>query len=556
MRRAAVHSSGIVVLLAACWHRPAAASETQTENPAPFTEEAAARGIDYYVPHRLGLHGTGCGVCFADLDGDGDPDLVACGAHNDLVGLWENDGTGHFINRQPGSGVPLVTAASSVIAFDYDADGDLDLYFTRIDLPNILLRNVGNFQFTNATTSSSTGDAGAGMGTSAGDFNGDGFLDLHLPNYGTADRLYRNRGDGVFEEIAASMGLADPWRGFQAVFFDLDRDGDADLYVSNDKKNPTEIIMHNRLYENVGGTLVDISAGSGADVNIYSMGVATGDFNGDGLPDFYCTNTAIEPSVLLINLGGGQFLESETAAGVESNQYNWGATFFDYNHDRRSDLYVCSIGAANNFFVQGNTWPCQNQAVPLGIGSAELSYGIATADVDLDGDVDMVVQHNNQSLDLFINQEGHLHNWTKVKVIGEYPNYWAVGATVSIRLGSIWDYREVMVGGNGFKGGNELTAHFGLEAATQIDEMAIVWPGGATRIMQNLPVNRTWHVYPPGQMGDGNADGVITLADFVEFFTCLADLDLGPTGCNGFDYDGDGVVNLPDFAGFQIAFNQ
>jgi len=521
--------------------------------PAPFTEEAVARGVDYFTPQRLGLLGFGYGVAFADLDNDGDPDFVACGSATGLIGLWENDGAGVFTNRAATAGAPLTPEASGLIAFDYDADGDLDLYITQVGVGNVLLRNDGGFAFTDVSATAGVADTGPGMGPAAGDYDGDGYLDIYVTNYDTIDRVYHNNGDGTFDEVAGSLGLADPWRGYQAVFFDYDRDGDADLYVSNDKKSPIETVMHNRLYENSNGVLIDVSIGSGADINIYSMGVAVGDFNGDGLPDMYCTNLAHEPNALLINLGSGQFVRSEVTAQVESYRIGWGAAFLDYDNDRHCDLYVCNSFAANRLYAHGGSWPCVDIGPSVGVDSSKQSYSMALADVDDDGDMDIAVQNNDERLELFINHEGSSRHWAKVRVIGEAPNHFAVGATVAVRVGSQWDYREVYAGGNGFKGANDLTLHFGLDAADAIDEMEITWPGGATRTMTNIAADQTWHIYPPARLGDSNADGDVTLIDYADLAECVADPSQWPTSCNVFDLDGNGAINLTDYAGFQIA---
>lgn len=521
--------------------------------PVAFTEEGVARGVDYYTPLRLGLLGFGYGVAFADLDGDGDPDLAASGSTTGLIGLWENDGAGAFTSRAATSGAPLMPCASGLIAFDHDADGDLDLYITQVNSGNVLLRNDGGFAFADVSATAGVADTGPGMGPAAGDFDGDGYLDIYVTNYDTIDRVYHNNGDGTFSEVAASLGLADPWRGYQAVFFDYDRDGDADLYVSNDKKSPTETVMHNRLYENSNGVLNDVSSGSGADINIYSMGVAVGDFNGDGMPDLYCTNLAVEDNALLINLGGGQFVRSELAAGVASNRIGWGAAFFDYDNDRNCDLYVCNTFAENRLYTGAAGWPCVDVGPAMGVNSSTKSYSVAIADVDDDGDMDIAVQNTDHRIELFINHEGTSRHWVKARVIGEAPNHFAVGATVAVRVGSQWDYREVYAGGNGFKGANDGTLHFGLDAATTIDEMQITWPGGATRTMTNIAADQTWHIYPPTRLGDSNADGSVTLTDYAGLADCASNPSQWPIACNVFDFDGDGAINLTDYAGFQIA---
>ncbi|MEE8524288.1 MAG: VCBS repeat-containing protein, partial [Thermoanaerobaculia bacterium] len=185
-------------------------------SPAPFTEEAVERGVDYLV----GIPGVWMnGVAFVDLDNDGDPDLVVTGRGDGVVGVYENDGTGHFIDRSSGNGIPVLGASTGVVAGDYDADGDLDLYFSLYYMANVLVRNEGEFQFTDATLGGDfgggVGDSGFGTGCAWADYDNDGRLDLYLANHTSQtvpdmpNRLYRNLGEGTFIDVASGLGVND-----------------------------------------------------------------------------------------------------------------------------------------------------------------------------------------------------------------------------------------------------------------------------------------------------------------------------------------------------------
>ena len=143
--------------------------------PVPFTEEALSRGV-LYTPDNPQTFGSG--LALADLDNDGDADLVLVGRTSvgtmPTVAVYENDGTGHFIDRSAGSGIPDLPLATGVIAGDYDADGDLDLYITCWIDANALLRNEGNFVFTDVAAAAGVADDGAGSGACWGDYDGDG----------------------------------------------------------------------------------------------------------------------------------------------------------------------------------------------------------------------------------------------------------------------------------------------------------------------------------------------------------------------------------------------
>lgn len=531
--------------------------------PTPFTEEAVARGINYYTPGRASIEGFGYGLAFADLDGDRDPDIVVMGQTSGLAGIYENIGGGMFNDRSAGNGIPVLDGRSGVVALDYDADGDLDLFFTQIDYPNVLVRNDGNFQFTDVSAAAGVNHTGRGTGAAVGDYDGDGWLDIHVPNYGSPDRLYRNLGNGTYTDMAPTLGVADPWRGWQSVFFDMDFDGDADLYVSNDKKVAVETQMHNRLYENIGGTFSDISTTSGTDANIYSMGLGVGDFDGNGLQDVYCTNLAVEPNYLFLNQGAGLFASSASLTGSESFRTGWGAVIFDYDNDGHQDLYVCNmagppIGAMpqNRLYVHAGAWPCVDQAAALKVDDAKNSFAVAVADIEGDGDLDLLVQNNDDQIRLYVNHEGEKRNWIKFDVVGQGNNVFAVGAHVSVRVGSTWRHREIIAGGNNFKSQNELLVHVGLDAAVTTDQISINWPGGTTRGLTGYGINQTWSLYPPEKLGDFDQNATFDGADTAGFADCLTGHQPGAVtpGCEMMDFQGDADVDLRDFGLYQTAY--
>ncbi|MGA1224244.1 MAG: FG-GAP-like repeat-containing protein, partial [Phycisphaerales bacterium] len=244
-----------------------------------FTEEAAQRGVNYTVTDGAfgGSGQYGCGVALVDLDNDGDDDLIATGNSAGQIALFANDGTGHFVDRTASSGLPAVTKVSGVVAGDYDGDGDLDLFITRWLAPAMLFRNEGGLFFANATSQALlTGISGAGAGCSFGDFDGDGDLDLAIAMRTNTNsnmmrnRFYRNNGNGTFTDISVALGVDDGFASFQCILQDLDRDGDCDLYVSNDKGMPG--VAWNRYFRNEGGVFTE-ELDSGACIAIDSMGV-------------------------------------------------------------------------------------------------------------------------------------------------------------------------------------------------------------------------------------------------------------------------------------------
>ena len=533
----------------------------------PFTEEAASRGLLYAIqdyPQASGHLGFGCG--FADLDGDGDEDVVILGAADGHVGLFENDGSGFFTDRSAGSGIPLLTEIVGFAAADFDGDGDLDLYFTQIGEANFLARNQGGFKFSDATATAGVGDPGPGEAPTFGDYDGNGWLDLYVANYNGLypgseamdNKLYRNLGDGSFADVSAAQGVDSDALSFQSVWFDYDRDGDVDLFISNDRA-PLGY-PPNQLFRNDSGQLIDVSQASGADYGLYSMGVACGDFDGNGWPDLYCTNVdAYEEGFnpLGLNQGDGTFVESSAAAGVDQYITSWGSIFFDFDNDGHLDLYVNNMFQPNTLYLNSGTFPTTEIAAAAGVtASPEPSFGSAVADVDDDGDLDLLVNNLGGNVELFINHEGETRNWVRYRFDGTGPNRFAVGGNVDTRTGGDWQLREVLAGGNGYLGQNELTLHVGLGTAAVVDEAVASWPGGApVRILTNLPVNRTWTLYPPSALGDADGDGTVDLTDFVVFAECFNAATFEP-GCEMMDFNGDSTVDLLDYNGFAGVFDE
>jgi len=531
---------------------------------AAFTEEAGARGIDY-TPFFDGTFGGdvpyGGGTGFVDLDDDGDADIVAVGALDGTVGIFENDGTGHFIDRSATSNAPQLLNGAGVCAADFDRDGDLDVFLSGWKQPNILLRNDGNFTFTDVAVSAGVrGDSDDKSGGSCwGDYNGDGWMDLYVCNYTTANKLYRNNGDGTFTDVAADLGVLPPWPvSLQSAFVDIDKDGDCDLYIASDKGTTCQTFPERRnyLYLNDGGTFQEIGASANAQACADAMSIAIGDFDANRYLDFYVTNIPVG-NVLLCNQGNNTFVHEEVPADVESFSLSWGAEFFDFDNSGVLDLYVCNALTNNRLYHQPGGWPCVDIGPATGVDDAGRSYGILSSDVDDDGDLDLLLHNNDDPLRLFINHEGETRNWAKFDIVGTGPNRYAIGTRVELRVGTAWQIREVIAGHN-YKTQNHLVQHFGLDDATAIDEIVVTWPGGApTRTLTGYSTNQTWTIVPPDKLGDANADGQLLIDDFVALHNCFTGATPGAvqSGCAVMDYDGDSDVDMDDYNMFLGAFD-
>lgn len=542
------------------------------ERISPFTSEGPARGVSYAMmsyPPISGYYGFGCG--FVDFDNDRDPDIIVLGAANGRVGLFENVG-GTFLDRTLTSGIFPQTALSSFAAADYDHDGDLDLFLGRVLEQSMFLRNDGEFHFTEVTFAAGIDTLRLAKGASFGDYDGDGWDDLFVANYffgfgppeASQNQLYRNNGDGSFQDVAPALGLNDDGAALEAVWTDFDRDRDLDLYVSNDR-GPYPGFPPNLLYRNDGGTFSEIGDAANADARLFSMGLACGDLDGNGYVDFYCTNTtdAAPPLLgafpLLLGSAGGTFVEAQGEYGVAhpTVDWGWGAMFFDWNNDGRLDLYVNDQFSANSLFQNNGAPPLVDVAPEAGISGSNLaSYCAAHADVDGDGDLDVLLNNLGEGVTLFINQEGQKRSSVRLRVVSAFSPGEAIGANADLTAGRTTMYRESYAGGNSYLGKNELSLHFGLGRSNVADSATVRWPAnGPTRSLSSIPTGQLWDVYPPSKLGDADQDGDIDATDRAKLCASLGPVvHVGALGTEMLDFDGNFAINQADVMAFRSSY--
>lgn len=489
--------------------------------PQPFLERGIARGLNY--PIQLGAFQLGSGLGLFDIDGDGDPDALVIGAVDGRVGLYENDGAGFFTDRTnegPQSRLAKHSNYSGVSAADYDADGDLDIYLSRYGAPNILYRNDGDWQFTDVSSDAGLDDVGHSLSTIWADCNGDGLLDVYVSNRTftsgdpTENGFYENNGDGTFTERAVALGIESPGDPtLVAAFFDFDFDTDPDLYLGTDKGHFGDFT--NYFFENTGAGFTDITQATGTEANVDCMGIAIGDIDRNGRYDMFLTNIP-EGHVLLMGNQDGTFTDQSVASGAQEFALGWGCTFFDLDNDGFEDLYITHAAHNNALYRNTGTFPLQEIALSMNVATTGTSYCVATADIDNDGDIDLLVGKQGDRAQLYINNnESNGNNFAKFRVVGQGTNTFGVGASVRVRTdGVLADQRREVRAGHHYKAQDPATLHFGVADAASLTRVIVDWPNStASRTLTGYASNTTWTLYPPERIGDINLDGTVDLAD-------------------------------------------
>lgn len=520
-------------------------SSAQAE-PLNFTNEGIARG----VPFRLGFnyHQVGAGNMLADLDNDGDLDILIAGGLGGAFGLYENDGSGYFTERTIGSGLDPMVNASGLSAADYDNDGDLDIHIPGWFVPSRLYRNDGNFTFTDVAPQAGVDLSAPSMAAAWGDYNQDGWLDLYstvrtfTDNVNIDNHFFHNNGDGTFTDVATTLGVHAPGDpSCLPAFFDYDRDGDDDIYIGTDKGTMTGLMLHNKLYRNDGnGNFYNATYDAGVEAYIFCMGIAVGDLNFDGLFDMYLTNI-MQGNILYMNNGDATYSDQTNASGMVSNRVGWGTVFADFDNDTHLDNYICNIQGSNRLYRGSETWPLLDEAPEAGVDVFWDTYCVSVGDIDGDNDLDMLVGNTNRRVNLFINNSADAknNNWARFKVEGTLINHQCVGVCVEVEAGGKVQTREVRSGTN-YKAQDEFTLHYGLADIEKIQQVRMYISGTEMRVLTNVPVNTQWTLYTPARLGDVDNDGVISIDE-------IRAAMLARTGPGGvltpgneiFDMDGD-----------------
>ncbi len=306
----------------------------------------------------VGHEGKGFSTAFFDYNNDGNLDIIIANGDGPSV-LYKQNVDGTFVNVAEAAGVDDkrigtgTWAGTSAVCGDYDNDGDLDMYVTIDVFPpdpgailpafNVLYRNNGDGTFTDVTEEAGVqANEDGSVGAVWGDYNNDNHLDLYIINVGIPNILYKNNGDGTFTDVTGEAGVAggpDPTEpSFGAVFFDVDNDGDQDLYVVNGFGLPSLFYLNNG-----DGTFKDRAQKVNVDDPGDAMCATVGDYDNDGDMDIYVVNFFV-PNVLYQNRGDGTFEDVAKKAGVGFEAPGISASFADFDNDGYLDIYVDNKG--------------------------------------------------------------------------------------------------------------------------------------------------------------------------------------------------------------------
>lgn len=528
-------------------------ANTTASTPLQLIDVTDGAGIDFV--HTNGISADkrlpetdGSGVAFFDADGDGRLDLYFVNSGDMLLGrkgadnqLYRGVGQGAFGVVPGAGGATGDSYGMGVLSGDADNDGDSDLYLTAWGSDQFF-RNNGDASFTDATESAGLGNPQWGSSASYLDYDNDGDLDLFVANYvafdaqthpwcgrrdmdmrfycdprqydPSQDLLYRNEGDGTFSDVSIEAGIHVRGNGLGVVSADYDGDGTMDIYVAND-------MSVNFLYRNGGdGTfseegMLSGTATSADGASQAGMGIDAADYDRDGDLDIVVTNFQLENNTLYQN-DGPYFNEVSFAVGigeVSLNYLGFGVGFFDGDNDGWLDLFVTNGHVHDNIerYDPMVTYAQQAQLfrgagngrfvdISADVGSAleklYIGRGLAFADYDEDGDMDLALSNSGSPAVLLRNDGGNEQSWLRLKLQGTASNRDGVGTKLWLHTGDIVQFQQIRAG-SGYQSTSELTAHFGLGQVVQVDSIRVLWPSGVRQTLGPQAARQTLQISEP-----------------------------------------------------------
>jgi hypothetical protein len=549
--------------------RPITAGGFVDKGPVIFEDITAKAGLSGWI-HKMGtpekkfiVETNGSGVCLVDYDNDGWLDMYLVNGstfaaldgkeESPHAGLFHNNHNGTFTDVSAKAGVTNDRWGYGCSVADYDNDGWPDIYVGNFG-KNRLYHNNHDGTFTDVAEKAGVAVDNWTPGSAWGDYDGDGLLDLYVSGYvhfdralaealasdlenaacqyrgvtvncgprglpGEPDRLFHNNGDGTFTDVTAQANVEDKnkYYGFTAIFVDVNGDGKPDLVVGNDSEP-------NFLYINKGdGTFDDQSYVSGFGLNkdgreIASMGIAAGDYENNGLVDFYVTDFGDDYKVLFHNDGEASFTDVSNDAGTAQTTIpfvGWGDGFLDYDNDGWLDLFMVNghVYPQVDQHEWGTTWAERSllfHNVPGGAKSRRFEYvppvkgtgladviparGAAFGDLFNDGKIDVIINPVDGPPVLLRNVNSDHHHWVEMNLVGgaKGPRD-ATCATVYLKANGMRMRQDVLASGS-YISANDRRPHFGLSDATDAGTAEIHWPDGTKESLKLPAVDRIYTI--------------------------------------------------------------
>jgi hypothetical protein len=519
--------------------------------PIEFVDVTSQAGIHF--KHNSGAFGKkylpetmGSGVCFIDYDNDGWQDIFLVNSMDwpehktgkSYPALYHNNHDGTFTDVTREAGLSIESYGLGCAVGDYDNDGYDDLYVTTVG-SNLLYHNLGNGEFADVTAKAGVASPGFSASAVWFDYDNDGKLDLFVTHYvewsiptdqyctldnknksyctpqtykGESSRLYHNKGNGIFEDVTKRAGLADATsKALGVALLDYDNDGWMDLFVSNDTEP-------NKLYRNNhDGTFTDEGVNVGVAFSDSGrvragMGTDAADIDNSGLPSLVIGNFTNESTALYKFDGSGLFNDESLRSGIAQmtpQSLTFGCLFMDYDLDGRLDIVAANGHVSDDIAV---VQPTLRYAQPAGIyrNAGNLKFenvsgklgaaiqkpvvgrGLAFADFDNDGDLDLVITANNGAARLLRNDNANQNDVLRMKLVGTKSNRDGSGAKVTVTTNSGAKLTRMVKAGSSYLSQNELPLTFGLGKPGTAKSLLvqIVWPSGRKDSVSDVKPNQ------------------------------------------------------------------